>query len=65
MRIKNTGLIKKQNMNNRLISITFRIGVDVLGFPLYWKHIIHQYENKSKIGSVKKEQSIQELLKQH
>jgi hypothetical protein len=42
-------------MKNRLIIIYFRIGVDALGFPLTWKHTVHQYENYHAFGSAYKQ----------
>lgn len=48
----NSGLIKpkKLTMKRFVAFLTFRIGVDILGFPMYWHHQVFFTENYYLIG---------------
>ena len=48
--------------------VTFQIGVDVLGFPIYWQHQIYEGETKQNKFWTKPKRwlkVIQSIIKQH
>ena len=47
--------------------VTYQIGVDVLGFPVYMEHTVYKGENQSKFypKPLKWLKCIQKLVKQH
>ena len=51
-------------IKNTVISLYFRIGVDVLGFPVSWKHMIFRQQNNSFLGIKSTVNISQSLIKQ-
>lgn len=49
-------------MRKFITLIFFQIYVDVLGFPVYLKHVLEEYENKSFIKNKKKVYKITQTL---
>lgn len=45
--------------------VTYQIGVDILGFPIYIEHIIIDEELKNNIKFKRKLTVLQRIIKQH
>ncbi len=49
-------------MKNIPFYIYFNIGVDLIGFPVIWKHIVHNYERHTAFGVTIHQSVRQELI---